>query len=1124
MATWSECGHILAHHGPLGVPVTCTQFDQHSELLWTGSAFGLVASHLGPNLQRYTRWKAHPGTSTGTRGILVDDKAVYSVGEGGVKAATRNGLTRWQSFAAAKDLPTRDGSGGSGGEQKQQQRLASMCFSPSSASDIVVGGDAALACIHSGTGSLMRSSPTDSPVVSVKKSAKLICAATSAGHIQLRDPRSLQLEHRLHAHPGGVIDMQADAHYVYSIGWTVRLGHPVAEPLVKVHDVRTMRVLVQLPFAAPGGPALMTVHPKRSTTVVVAAAQGQFQIVDINSPGQSTFVHIANDSSTPLTSMAMSQSADYLAFGLADGSLRLWSSSPSASRFNPFSTPAPEGPDLIDPLAVVNWTTETPLSIIGVPYYDSPLLSAIPYERYTSSSSPLFNMPTKIDGAILGNMRTHDNIGYAPLPRQLRGRRNVVLPTNNSSMTGSSRRRRVGVPLFRSEKRGQEGGNAAAAAADQKQKQTPTAQDEGAEAAMPSYYRVKTIEYSKFGVEDFDFGFFNQTHYSGLETHIHNSYANAYLQALNYLVPFRHLAETHAIEGRDCQRDECLLCQAGFLFKMLQDAHGANCQATNFLRAFGASDRAAALGLMDKDDSPSSDAAYSNLIQTLNRFLLDAVSDDDGKGAVWRLFENALATRTTCTNCGASVDREAHSLVVDLTYPRRVLSNELAPPSDFASVLRGSLLRETHVKAPCRSCQTPASMLRSRRILPETDQLPASLSINCAVHTAEHLSFWLGGTPQQPSSAYLPPQLSLSVQGEQVRAKGLWTEEDKAQEEQASASSPPPAIYTLRAIVVQVQADKDVPHLCALVKVPGAQWHIFNDFLVMPISEAEALSFPGPWKIPAVLFYERTDREAPAASENPKDQDADILCHDMSISAHRDPELIRHSVLTPDEIPSKGDLVAIDSEFVALNQEELELRSDGSRRLIRPSRLTLARVSVLRGQGPKEGEAFVDDYIRTREKIVDYLTQFSGIETGDLDPAMSKHTLVPLKVAYKKLRVLVDRGCVFVGHGLSKDFRIINIHVPPSQVIDTVDLYHSSTHPRKLSLRFLAWFLLKQDIQGPSNMAEGHDSIQDALAALKLYRLYQQFERENRLDDVLEDLYEAGRVHGWKPPSAAPRE
>lgn len=202
-----------------------------------------------------------------------------------------------------------------------------------------------------------------------------------------------------------------------------------------------------------------------------------------------------------------------------------------------------------------------------------------------------------------------------------------------------------------------------------------------------------------------------------------------------------------------------------------------------------------------------------------------------------------------------------------------------------------------------------------------------------------------------------------------------------------------------------------------------------------------------------------------------------------------------------------------------LEKAEIDVKADGSQEIIRPSKSGLARVSVLRGMGVNEGIPFIDEYITIKETIVDYVTQYSGIKPGDLDPGTSEHNLVPLKVAYKKLWVLLNLGCVFVGHGLASDFRKVNIQVPKSQTVDTQYLYFHPAKNRRLSLRYLAWAVFKEYIQEETpDATDGHDSIEDARMALRLWKKFQEYEDAGIVNQILEEIFREGVRLGFRPP------
>ena len=109
-----------------------------------------------------------------------------------------------------------------------------------------------------------------------------------------------------------------------------------------------------------------------------------------------------------------------------------------------------------------------------------------------------------------------------------------------------------------------------------------------------------------------------------------------------------------------------------------------------------------------------------------------------------------------------------------------------------------------------------------------------------------------------------------------------------------------------------------------------SQWYVFNDFGITTITITEATAVHPTWKIPCILFYQSKEMEPflrEVSLNNPIT--SEVFLEDKSLAQRGGRKRITFIPLGPEEMPKVKDLVAIDAEFVTLNQEESELRSDG---------------------------------------------------------------------------------------------------------------------------------------------------------------------------------------------------
>lgn len=1071
-----------------------------------------------------------------------------------------------------------------------------MTLAYSTSNDLIVGGNTSLFLVDLQKPSVVSDFNHGGDISFINYSSKLLTLGTSSGSLEIFDPVANQSVKSFSGHSGLLSDLDVKGNYVATCGYSVRnrrfgsANAPVeymVDPLVNIYDLRMMRALSPIPFSA--GASFVRFHPKLPNIIIVASTTGQLQFVDLFDQldvhlYQADLVSaippissVAVPPSSYLSNLDVSENGEFLCFSDGFPNLHLWSLNASTTP-NFVNFPAAlDRPDVpAPPLDPIGIDDNVSLNAIGMPYYKEFLLSNFPTDMVFTKE--LLKVPQRINPA-LSELSQSLPGKLLPYDRQAYGLRYVEteyepLKVNTRQKPGQKAAKQRLIPKFISER----------SMTSSPGPSTPVQRH--AELSSPSLYGTPTfldfndtdndlyntsahesngqgetifqykspvgnrvppcytrleIHYSKFGVDDFDFEYYNQSNgLAGLENHLDNSYTNSVLQAYRYIPIFYNtitqslLKEwlpngSETIINESCPQGSSVLNELGYLFDMMHNAGSKNVSIANFSLILSESKIAQMHDLLNRDDGKSLDAKHiQNLVITFNKFLVESVIND--YASQFRVNVQDLTSMhyelTFSTTSGDFLDRKYGNLAtLDLVSPPNNVLNKVN-----VLVNQNRFNSPQHVSKKNHTLLTYLEYsLNQFRVLQPSAKTPYPVEVKQSILSlGPVLLINLPFSDQEFSvikscKKWLVPEFyTVAGLNKKLGFKPVVTQLNQQAQK-----------YELQAYVCDINhGSTSAPgnhNLVSYVKIRSPalnkdQWFLFNDFLVMPIPEEEVFNLSPRWKRPIVLIYHNV--------EDPRNQkfayfeeatfrrlaglDDSILYRDHFACGIREGYKREYELLTRQDAPQLGSLVAIDAEFVSLRPEIVEVSYTGVRNLIRPTALSLARISAVRGDtGPKNGVPFIDDYIVHTKPIYDYLTTYSGIEPGDLDPQKSTKTLVTLQTAYRRLWLLLNMGCVFVGHGLRSDFRCINLQVPKSQIRDTIEFYYLPDFRRKLSLKFLAYIVLKESVQ-----TRNHDSIEDANTALRLYEKYMELLSLGEFETELNRIYSEGQQLRFRVPDS----
>jgi PAB-dependent poly(A)-specific ribonuclease subunit 2 len=1107
--------------------LTTVAFDPCEELFWTGASNGHVTNFYSRDVERRLAWTAHrePVLS-----VVPLKEIVITVAGSSFRTYERGGLLL-NEF------------------QSPGNRLG--LWQPI-ASNFVVGGSERALIFDLELQQIVRESKSiDTTCMS---SGLYLCCGGASGTAEFRDPRSLRVEHTAILHTGMVMDMHVKGDMLISCGVWGSSYQP--DRFIKVYDLRTLRPLQSVSFA-PGAQYLKFL-PQMSSTFVALSSSGVLQFLDaFSGSASSEFIEMGLEPGAVMTTMDISSTGQSMVFGNSHGVVRQWLNSPD-SLVNSYSNPSEP---LVFPPIMEDTGFSTPLAYMpGTDLVENTAVELLS-SQFQMSAKPRYYQP--VDASLIPNLKYRDGLGIAPHPGgnfapNCMSSLARFFPSRKQAQTRSKetdpvKREYAKVTIKQSRHLDFSKFNKTAFAA--LDNSLPNSYCNAAlqmlfftrglrehlaghlcekAACIPcelsflfdmmrqtkvveprNFARVlgQTSEITALGlmipepgsiprnIQDFLLFLLNHlsTNFISLDTHQEQWFVSPAKPAktqsrissktaeqtpekpptygsqgiVSYLTGFELRSELQCLEARhmDARTDSAFVC------KLLYPVSTTAASFSAVLRDSLVSEATRRVFCPKCNCAQMCKTVRMPTTLPLHLHILANVQSHQ-EAELWKSGSGGSALYDVIEQSSARLDESIDE-----------------PRVDFASGLHGANI-------------TPFAA-KQMQLLAETVRQQNEVKRAADAETTRRQEVQMRGS-------WLPAALRITLNPNATNLSQRITVE----EFNTSELPPAPRVlesvivmdYDLSAVISHITQDGGAfnDHLVLQCRVPaknlaGPGWMTFNDLCVTPTTMQEARDLHPRWKQPCVVqFTSRTSLQEKLPPALPPRISQMVFMNNPNLS-------MRHSLyprtfepLQRDEIKS-GSLVAIDCEFVLVENEE-KIGSD----VVKPARHALARVSVCRGEGPRAGVPFIDDYIVNAEEVVDYLTQFSGLVPGDLDPALSMHHLTTQKSAYVRLRSLVDRGVRFVGHGLTKDFQMINIVVPADQIADTVEMYHLEDD-RYLSLRFLAAHVLGRDIQSAT-----HDSIEDARTALELFNKYEEARDSGELQRTVEQLYAIGRQSGFK--------